>query len=357
MKKRENAELVRSSAAEYLTFLSSAGDSETSIEVRYEDGQIWLTQKLMAQLYGVGANTVNYHLEQLYSDSELDNEATIRKIRIVQTEGSRQVQRSVLHYNLEAIIAVGFKVNSERAVQFRKWANIVVRDYTIQGWVLDDERLKKGGSALTEEYFEQLLERIREIRLSERKFYQKITDIYATAIDYDSSAKATQRFFAAIQNKMHYAVHGNTAAEVIAQRADAEKEHMGLTSWEGAPDGKIHKYDVTVAKNYLTKQELGELAKIVNSYLELAELQANRGIPMTMADWEERLTAFLELVNPDVLRDAGKVSAAMAKLHAETEFEKYRITQDALYRSDFDRFVALEEAIAPTSSSQTANEQ
>lgn len=342
----ESVELVRSSAAEYLTFLSVTGEGEKSIEVRYEDGHIWLTQKLMAQLYGVEIATINEHLQKLQDDAELVAEATIRKFRIVQTEGARQVQRSVLHYNLEAIIAVGFKVNSERAVQFRKWANAVLRDYTVQGWVLDDERLRKGGTTLTQEYFEQLLERIREIRLSERKFYQKITDIYATAIDYDPSAKATQRFFAAVQNKMHYAVHGNTAAELIVNRADAEKQHMGLMSWEGAPDGKIHKYDVSVAKNYLTEQELGELARIVNSYLELAELQANRGIPMTMEDWEERLTAFLELVNPDVLNDSGRVSAAMAKLHAETEFEKYRIVQDALYKSDFDCFVALEEAVS-----------
>ena len=344
---REKVDIVRSSAAEYLTFVSATGAADEGIEVRYEDENIWLTQKLMAQLYDVEPNTINYHLDQIYADGELPKEATIRKLRIVQTEGSREVKREVLHYDLHAIIAVGFKVNSERAVQFRKWANLVVRDFTIQGWAMDDERLKSGGSVFTEDYFEKLLERVREIRLSERKFYQKVTDIYATAVDYDPQAKATRRFFSAVQNKMHYAIHGQTAAEVIMDRADAEKEHMGLTSWEGAPAGKIHKYDVSVAKNYLSADELGQLERLVSSYLDMAELQAKRRIPMTMSDWEDRLTGFLELVNPDVLQDAGRVSAEMAKLHAETEFEKYRIRQDALYESDFDRFLALEEAVEP----------
>ena len=245
------------------------------------------------------------------------------------------------------IIAVGFKVNNERAVQFRKWANSIVKDYTIQGWVMDDERLKKGGTVLTQDYFEKQLERIREIRLSERRFYQKITDIYATAIDYDPSAKATQRFFAAVQNKLHYSVHGHTAAELIYDRADAEKEHMGLTTWDGSPQGKIHKYDVVIAKNYLTGQELQMLGRIVSSYLDLAEVQATRRIPMTMEDWEKRLNGFLSLMDRDVLSDAGKVSAELAKAHAESEWEKYRVIQDRLYQSDFDRFLQLQEYIAP----------
>ena len=241
------------------------------------------------------------------------------------------------------IIAIGFKVNNERAVQFRKWANAIVKDYTIQGWVMDDERLKRGGTVLTKDYFEKQLEKIREIRLSERRFYQKITDIYATALDYDPSAKATKRFFAAVQNKMHYAIHGQTAAEVIFTRADAEKENMGLTSWEGSPNGKIHRYDVCVAKNYLSEEEMQQLQRVVSAYLDMAEMQAMRHIPMTMEDWEKRLNGFLTLWDREVLKDAGKVSAELAKAHAETEFEKFRITQDRLYESDFDQFLKLEE--------------
>ena len=270
-------------------------------------------------------------------------EATIKKYLIVQNEGGREVKREVNHYNLQAIIAVGFKVNNERAVQFRRWANGIVKDYTIQGWVMDDERLKNGGTLLTQDYFEKQLEKVREIRMSERRFYQKITDLYATALDYDPSAKATQRFFAAVQNKLHYAVHGETAAEVIYHRADAEKEHMGLTSWDGSPYGKIHKYDVTVAKNYLTEPELAQMERIVSAYLDMAEMQALRHIPMTMEDWEERLNGFLKLWDRDILQDAGKVSAELAKQHAETQFEKYRIVQDRLYESDFDRFLLDEE--------------
>ncbi len=273
MKKKNNKEVsvVRSSAAEYLTFIASAGDDNDSIEMRYEDENIWLTQKMMATLYDVGLPTINEHIKKIYSDNELLEEATIRNFRIVQNEGERQVSRDVKHYNLQMIIAVGFKVNNERAVQFRKWANSIVKDYTIQGWVMDDERLKNGGTVLTKEYFEKQLEKIREIRLSERKFYQKITDIYATALDYDPSAKATQRFFSAVQNKLHYSIHGQTAAEVIYNRADAQKENMGLTSWDGAPKGKIHKYDVTVAKNYLSEDELYQLERIVSAYLDLAK--------------------------------------------------------------------------------------
>ena len=342
-KTKKNEITIRSSAAEYLTFVASTGDDEKSIEMRYEDENIWLTQKMMATLYDVGLPTINEHIKKIYADNEQSEEATIRKFRIVQKEGEREVSREVNHYNLQMVIAVGFKVNNERAVQFRKWANSIVKDYTIQGWVMDDERLKNDGSVLTEEYFEKQLEKIREIRLSERKFYQKITDIYATALDYDPSAKATQRFFAAVQNKLHYSVHGQTAAEVIYNRADAEKENMGLTNWDGAPVSKIHKYDVTVAKNYLSETELHQLERIVSAYLDLAEMQAERHIPMTMADWEERLNGFLTVWDREILQDNGKISAELAKMHAESEFEKYRIVQDRLYESDFDRFVLSEE--------------
>ena len=338
-KKKEEVSIIRSSAAEYLTFVAATGEDESSIEMRYEDENIWLTQKMMAVLYDVGVPTINEHIKKVYSDGELTEEATIRKYRIVQTEGNRQVSRATNHYNLQMILAVGFKVNNERAVQFRRWANRIVKDYTIQGWVMDEERLKNGGTRLTQDYFEKQLAKVREIRLSERRFYQKVTDLYATALDYDPSAKATRRFFAAVQNKLHYAIHGETAAEVIYHRADAEKEHMGLTSWEGAPEGKIHVYDVSVVKNYLTEDELHQLERIVSAYLDMAEMQAERHIPMTMEDWEKRLNGFLTAWDRDVLRDAGKVSAAMAKAHAESEFEKYRIVQDRLYESDFDRFL------------------
>lgn len=341
--KPKKAITIRSSAAEYLTFVAATGDNPASIEMRYQDENVWLTQRMMAELYGVDIRTVNEHIGKIYADRELEESSTIRNFRIVQSEGARQVSREVKHYNLQMIIAVGFKVNNERAVQFRKWANQIVKDYTIQGWAMDDVRLKQGGSILTKDYFEKQLEKIREIRLSERRFYQKITDIYATAIDYDRTAKSTQRFFATVQNKMHYSIHGHTAAELIYERADATKEHMGLTSWEGAPEGKIHKYDVTVGKNYLTQEELQLLERLVSSYLDFAEMQTLRHIPMTMEDWETRLNGFLTLWNHDVLQDNGKISAELAKLKAETEFEKYRLIQDQTYLSDFDRFMMLEE--------------
>lgn len=331
---------IRSSAAEYLTYVAAVGDNPESIEMRYEDENIWLTQKLLSTLYNVNLATINEHIKNIYNDNELEENRTIRKFRIVQNEGNRQVSRDVNHYNLQMIIAIGFKVNNERAVQFRKWANQIVKDYTIKGWVMDDERLKNGGSILTEKYFEEQLERIREIRMSERKFYQKITDIYATSLDYDKTAKSTIRFFTAVQNKLHYAVSGNTAAEIIYNRANHKKEHMGLTSWEGAPSSKIHKYDVVIAKNYLTEDELSKLERLVSAYLDLAEMQAMRHIPMTMADWEERLNGFLKVWDHEVLKDNGKISAEMAKLHAETEFEKYRIVQDKIYISDFDELLA-----------------
>lgn len=280
----DQEKMLRSSAAEYLTYVASTGDQKDSVEMRYEDENIWLTQKMMAALYDVDVRTINEHIKKIYADSELTPEATIRKFRIVQTEGERQVQRTINHYNLQMIIAVGFKVNSERAVQFRKWVNQIAKDYTIKGWVMDDERLKRG-TYLTDKYFEEQLERVREIRASERKFYQKITDLYATAIDYDKTAAATCRFYASVQNKMHYAVHGHTAAELIVSRADSQKPHMGLTTWQDAPDGKIRKSDVTVAKNYLTAFELGQLNRMVTAYLDFAENMAQRKIPLTMQDW------------------------------------------------------------------------
>ena len=335
----KNEITIRSSAAEYLTYVAAIGDDKESIEVRYEDENIWLTQKMLATVYGVNVATINEHMKNIYNDNELDENSTIRKFLIVQKEGNRDVSRNVAHYNLQMIIAIGFKVDNEKAVQFRKWANQIIKDYTIKGWVMDDERLKNGGSILTEKYFEEQLERIREIRMSERKFYQKITDIYATSIDYDKTAKSTIRFFTSVQNKLHYAVSGNTAAEIIYNRADHKKENMGLTSWEGAPNSKIHKYDVVIAKNYLNETEIGQLERMVSAYLDLAEMQAMRHIPMTMADWEERLNGFLKLWDHEILKDNGKISAEMAKLHAETEFEKYRIVQDKLYISDFDELL------------------
>ena len=345
MNKKKDEMMIRSSTAEYLTYVASVGDQQDSIEMRYEDENIWLTQKMMATLYDVNVRTINEHIKKIYSDSELETISTIRKFRIVQTEGSRQVSREVAHYNLQMIIAVGFKVNNERAVQFRKWANRIVKDYTIKGWVMDDERLKNGGSVLTTEYFDRLLEQIREIRLSERRFYQKITDIYATSLDYDRTAQTTKQFFAKVQNKMHYAVHGHTAAELIYERANAEKPHMGLTTWAAAPDGKIVKSDVSIAKNYLTEKEMRSLERIVSAYLDLAEDRAERHIPMTMGDWSRRLDLFLMADDREILQDAGKITAQIAKAKAETEFEKYRVIQDELYMSDFDKYLLeLEES-------------
>ena len=338
-KKTNNQISIRSSAAEYLTFIAATGDDKNSVEVRYEDENIWITQKMLAVLYEVETNTINYHIKNIFEDLELSEDSTIRKFRIVQTEGTRQVSRDIEHYNLQMIIAVGFKVNSERAVQFRKWVNTIAKEYTIKGYAMDDERLKNDGSILTKKYFEEQLERIREIRSSERKFYQKITDIYATAIDYDLNAKSTQRFYATVQNKMHYAVHGHTAAELIVDRADSTKKNMGLTTWQDAPNGKIKKTDVVIAKNYLSEKELGQLNRMVSAYLDFAEDMANRHIPLTMADWEKRLNKFIEMFEYGLLQDAGKVSAEIAKIHAETEFEKYRVIQDRLFESDFDRFI------------------
>ena len=335
-KKQKKEVTIRSSAAEYLTFVAANGDDKNSVEVRYEDENIWITQKMLAVLYDVDVRTINYHIKKIFDDSELEEASVIRNFRITAADGKSYDTK---HYNLQMIIAVGFKVNSERAVQFRKWINQIAKDYTIKGWVMDEERLKNGGSILTEDYFEEQLERIREIRASERKFYQKVTDIYATSIDYDRDAASTKRFYATVQNKMHFAVHGHTAAELIVERANAEKPHMGLTTWKDAPNGKIKKSDVTIAKNYLSEYELSQLNRMVTAYLDFAENMALRKIPLTMADWEKRLNGFIQMFEYGLLQDAGKVSAEIAKLHAETEFEKYRIVQDRLYKSDYDLYL------------------
>lgn len=341
-KEPENKSIaIRSSAAEYLTYVASVGDEASTIEMRYEDENIWLSQRMMAELYAVDVRTVNYHVKKIFRDSELQEDQVIRKFRITAEDGKAY---NTNHYSLEMIIAVGFKVNSERAVQFRKWVNQIAKEYTIKGWIMDIERLKRG-TYLTEKYFDEQLERIREIRASERKFYQKITDLYATAIDYDKTAAATKRFYATVQNKMHFAIHGHTAAELIVKRADSQKEHMGLTTWADAPDGKIKKSDVTIAKNYLSEFEMSQLNRMVSAYLDFAESMTLRHIPLTMQDWEARLNGFIEMFEYGLLKDSGKVSAEIAKLHAETEFEKYRVIQDRLFLSDFDRFMLeLEEA-------------
>ncbi len=324
--------IIRSSAAEYLTFIAANGKG--SVEAVYAEENIWLTQKMMGILYDVQTHTINYHLKKVFSDSELQENSVIRNFRITAADGKNY---DTNHYNLSAIIAVGYKVNSERAVQFRKWATAIIQEFTIKGYTMDDERLKNDGSILGKRYFEEQLQRIREIRLSERKFYQKITDIYATSIDYDLTAQTTKRFFAMVQNKLHWAIHGQTAAEMIYDRADAEKQNMGLSTWKDAPGGKIQKFDVSVAKNYLTESEMAQLQRLVSAYLDVAEDMAMRHIPMTMQDWEIRLNRFIEATDREILQDAGRVTAELAKTHAESEFEKYRIVQDRLFESDFDR--------------------
>jgi hypothetical protein len=331
--KRE-VSLVRSSAAEYLTFVAASGQG--GVEAVYADESIWVTQKMMGTLYDVETQTINYHLKKVFSDSELEEPAVIRKFRITAADGKSY---DTQHYSLPAIIAVGYKVNSERAVQFRKWATGIIEQFTIKAYVMDDERIRAGGSVLTDQYFEEQLQRIREIRISERKFYQKITDIYGAAIDYDVTAQATKCFFATVQNKLHWAIHGQTAAEVVYHRADADQPNMGLKTWKDAPAGKIQKFDVVVVKNYLTEPELAQLSRLVNAYLDVAEDMAQRRIPMTMQDWETRLNRFIEATDREVLQDAGKVTAEIAKAHAESEFEKYRIVQDRLFESDFDRLI------------------
>lgn len=331
---KKKTKQIRNSTAEFLIFTGQAG--EDSFEVRYEDGTVWLSQKLIAELFGVSLQTINYHLKEVLDSNELQENSVIRKIRITAADGKSY---QTLHYNLDAIISVGYRVNSVRATQFRQWATSVLRDFAIKGYVLDRKRMENG-AFLNEDYFERLLEEIREIRLSERRFYQKITDIYATSIDYNKDAPTTRDFFAKVQNKLHFAIHGRTASELIKQRADSNKPHMGLTHWENAPDGKILKSDVSVAKNYLTQEELDSLGRIVNAYLELAEDRAKRRIPMTMEDWSKRLDAFLAFDDRAVLKDSGKITASLAKNFAESEFEKFRPIQDRQFLSDFDKEVA-----------------
>ena len=334
MSSKKPKDLLRASVAEYLTFVTATGES--NIQSLYADENVWLSQKMMGLLYGVEIPTINYHLKKIFEDNELDENSVIRNFLITADDGKTY---NTKHYNLSAIIAVGYKVNSERAVQFRKWATQIIEEFTIKGFAMDDERLKNDGTLLGKKYFEEQLQRIREIRLSERKFYQKITDIYATSIDYDPKASATQRFFATVQNKLHWAIHGHTAAEVIYERANAEKPHMGLTTWKDAPKGKIYPFDVVVAKNYLTEDEMAQLQRLVSAYLDMAEDMAIRHIPMTMSDWEVRLNRFLEFADREVLQDAGKITAEIAHTHALAEFEKYRIIQDRLFQSDFDKFI------------------
>ena len=337
-KDKREISIVRSSAAEYLTFITATGESD--VNAVYCDENVWLTQKMMGLLYNVETHTINYHLKKIFADGEIDENSVIRKFRITAADGKTY---NTNHYNLSAIIAVGNKVDSPRAVQFRKWANRIIEEFTVKGFAMDDERLKNGGTILTKDYFKEQLERIREIRLSERRFYQKITDIYATSIDYDPKAKTTRLFFARVQNQLHWAIHGETAAETIYRRADSNKEHMGLTTWKDAPNGKIQKFDVVIAKNYLTQQELSAMSRIVNAYLDLAELRAEEQVPMTMEDWAEQFEGVLRLSRKEILTNAGSISAKIAEQHALNEFEKYRIVQDRLYQSDFDR-ILLEEA-------------
>ena len=345
--RKSDVSILRSSTAEYLTFVAASGQG--GVEAVYADESIWLTQKMMGVLYDVETHTINYHLKKVFSDSELEEVSVIRNFRTTAADGKNY---NTKHYKLTAIIAVGYKVNSERAVQFRKWATGIIEQFTIKAYVMDDERIKAGGSILTEQYFEEQLQRIREIRLSERKFYQKITDIYATAIDYDVTAQATKRFFATVQNKLHWAIHGQTAAELVYHRADAGQTNMGLTSWKDAPLGKIQKFDVAVAKNYLAEFEMAQLSRLVNAYLDVAEDMAQRKIPMTMQDWETRLNRFIEATDREVLQDAGKVTAEIAKAHAESEFEKYRIVQDRLFESDFDRLLKKTESGGPANKNE-----
>ena len=330
---------IRNSTAEFLVFTQQTGDK--SIEVRYEDETIWLSQRMMAELFDVDVRTINEHLQNLFNSNEIEKNSTIRNFRIVQTEGTRQVERNVDFYNLDAIISVGYRVNSVRATQFRQWATQVLKQFAIRGYVIDKKRLENG-TFLGEDYFEHLLSEIREIRLSERRFYQKLTDIYATSVDYNKDAPTTKTFFAKVQNKLHFAVHGHTASELIMLRANAEVKNMGLSSWEKAPEGKITKADVVVAKNYLSQPELESLGRIVNAYLDLAEDRAKKAIPMTMEDWAKRLDKFLNADDREILNDAGKVTAEIAKAFAESEFEKYRVVQDQLFESDFDKQMKMQ---------------
>ena len=327
---------IRNSTAEFLIFQIEG--KEQGVEVYYKDNTVWCTQKAMGMLFDVNVPAISKHLKNIFEQGELEEERTVSKMEIVRTEGERQVKRETVFYNLDAVISVGYRVNSIRATQFRQWATSVLREFAMRGYVLDKKRMENG-SFLGEDYFEHLLAEIREIRLSKRRFYQKLTDIYATAVDYNRDAPTTRLFFKMMQNKMHYAVHGRTAAELIVERADSEQEHMGLTSWENAPDGKIVKTDVVIAKNYLKEAELADMGQLVNGVLELAERMAKRHIPMTMEDWSKRIDTILAAGGNDVLQTAGQVTAEQAKEYAETEFEKYRIIQDRLFQSDFDRYM------------------
>jgi len=328
---------IRNSTAEFLTFVASS--KENGVQVVYQDESVWATQTAMAELFDVSTKTIAEHLTNIFNEGELQKDRTIRKFQIVQLEGTRSVNREPMFYNLDAIISVGYRVNSIRATQFRQWCTYVLRQFAIRGYVVDKKRMENG-TFISEDYFEHLLAEIREIRLSERRFYQKLTDIYSTSIDYNKDAPTTRLFFQKVQNKMHYAVHGHTAAELIVERASAEKEHMGLTTWENAPDGKIVKTDVSIAKNYLKSNELESLGQLVNGVLEFAERMAKRHIPMTMEDWAKRIDIILEASGDEILHDAGRITAEFAKEYAETEFEKYRVIQDRLFASDFDRLMA-----------------
>lgn len=325
---------IRNSVTDFLIFTGKSGSE--NVEVRFEDETIWLTQKLLAQLFGVEVNTINYHLKEIFKSGEIAEDSVIRKFRITASDGKNY---NTSHYNLDAIISVGYRVNSIQATQFRQWATQVLKEFAIKGYTLDRKRMENG-NFLDEDYFERLLEEIREIRLSERRFCQKVTDIYATALDYNKDAPTTRQFFASTQNKLHYAIHGHTAGELIKERADSSQSHMGLTTWENAPDGKILKSDTSVAKNYLNQDELDSLGRVVNAYLELAEGRAKRQIPMTMQDWAKRLDAFLDFDDRPILKDTGSISAKLAKDFAESEFEKFRPIQDKYFLSDFDKEIA-----------------
>jgi len=329
---------IRNGTAEFLIFSYQTGGD--GVEVRVEKGTIWLSQKLIGQLFDTSVDNVGLHIKNIYTEGELDEMATTEDFSVVQKEGNRNIKRAIKHHNLDAIIAVGYRVNSKRATTFRQWATTVLRDFALRGYLIDKKRMENG-TFLDDDYFERLLEEIREIRLSERRFHQKITDIYSTAFDYNKKSPITKEFFAKVQNKLHYAVHGQTAPELIYDRADAEREHMGLTTWGKSPDGKILKSDVTIAKNYLTEAELKDLGLLVSAYLDLAERRARQRLPMTMEDWAGHLDLILQADGNDLLQNAGKISAEIAKDHAEGEYEKYRIVQDSLFESDFDRQMQL----------------
>ena len=339
MDNENNKLIIRNQAAEFLTFAYQTGGD--GVEVRVQDGTVWLSQKLIAHLFETTTENVIIHINNIITETEIDPEATTKDFLVVQKEGNRNVNRNIKHYNLDMIIAVGYRVNSEKATEFRRWATVTLREFALRGYIIDKKRMENG-MFLDDDYFERLLEEIREIRLSERRFYQKVTDIYSTAMDYDKTAKTTQDFFAKVQNKLHWAVHQHTASELIVERADAARKHMGLTTWEKAPGGKIMKSDVTVAKNYLTEEEMKELELIVSGYLDLAEGMARRKIPMTMHDWAEQLDMVLKASKYEVLENAGRIKKEIARAHAENEFEKYRVIQDKLFQSDYDEFLQLQ---------------